>query len=163
MRFALTHKIKEVSRKQDRKTENRLEKRKANNPNTLNEKTHIMEIHVDPTRFEYVQAKIREGITLDRWIAYWKFHNLKTVFTSGVFDNLDPKGVQHLCEAAQQGDVLIVGIPSDQVVKARHDQTYRSLVIAGMECVEAVVIYDEADPGKLIEKIQPSLVVEECR
>lgn len=121
-----------------------------------------MEIHVDPTRFEYVQAKIREGITLDRWIAYWKFHNLKTVFTHGVFDNLDPKAVRHLCEAAQQGDVLIVGIPSDKAAKALHDQAYRSLAVAGMECVEAVVIYDDADPGKLIEKIRP-VVVEECK
>lgn len=89
------------------------------------------------------------------------------VFTNGVFDILHAGHVSYLTDAAALGDFLIVGVNSDDSVKrlgkspARplQNETSRSAVIAALECVGAVVVFNEDTPYELIQEIIPHVLV----
>ncbi len=88
------------------------------------------------------------------------------VFTNGVFDLLHPGHVRYLQDARRQGDVLIVGINSDQSVhtikgpeRPITPDAERAEVIASLGCVDAVVIFNERDPQQLVDQIQPDVLV----
>ena len=119
-----------------------------------------MEEHKDPTRLEHVQKKLREGIILDRWIAYWHFRNYKIGFTYGSFDPLNPRCVEFLYQAVEPLKTLVVGLYSDDMIRKLTGkepvmkQEDRALMLGGLECVDAVVILDEEVPKELIERIR---------
>ncbi|MBD3310495.1 D-glycero-beta-D-manno-heptose 1-phosphate adenylyltransferase [Candidatus Woesearchaeota archaeon] len=84
------------------------------------------------------------------------------VFTNGCFDILHAWHVKYLEETKKNGDVLILGINSDRSVKELKgldrpivDQDERAEVVAGLEAVDYVVIFDEKTPEKLIEELRP--------
>ena len=88
------------------------------------------------------------------------------VFTNGVFDLLHPGHVRYLQAARQQGDVLIAGVNSDQSVRAIkgpsrpiNPQDERAEVLAGIDAVDAVVIFDETDPQRLVVSLLPDVLV----
>lgn len=91
----------------------------------------------------------------------------KIVFTNGCFDILHAGHVAYLQEAAALGDMLIVGLNTDNSVKrlekspARPLQSEfsRSRVMAALGCVAAVVLFDEDTPKELIEEIVPDVLV----
>jgi D-beta-D-heptose 7-phosphate kinase/D-beta-D-heptose 1-phosphate adenosyltransferase len=87
------------------------------------------------------------------------------VFTNGCFDLLHRGHVHILREARAMGDILIVGVNSDRSVRGIKGpkrpilgETDRSELIAAMEMVNYVVLFDEADPRKLIEAIKPDVL-----
>ena len=88
------------------------------------------------------------------------------VTTNGSFDMLHIGHVKFLQEAKQQGDVLIVGLNSDSSVKENkgeerpiNNEENRALVLAALECVDYVVVFDEKTPLKLMEVIRPNVHV----
>ena len=88
------------------------------------------------------------------------------VFTNGVFDLLHPGHARYLHEARGLGDVLIVGINSDRSVRANKGPTRplnpeheRAELLLALACVDAVVVFDEDTPQRLIEAIQPDVLV----
>jgi len=89
------------------------------------------------------------------------------VFTNGCFDILHAGHIAYLQEAARLADVLIVGLNTDSSVKrlekspARPLQTEysRARVMAALQCVGAVVLFDEDTPAELIEQIAPDVLV----
>ena len=88
------------------------------------------------------------------------------MFTNGVFDLLHPGHVRYLKEARRLGDLLIVGINSDRSVRAikepgrpLHPQAERAEILLSLECVDAVVVFDDDTPHRLIEQIQPDVLV----
>ena len=88
------------------------------------------------------------------------------VFTNGVFDLLHPGHVRYLQEARGLGDTLIVGINSDRSVRAIKGSTRplnpereRAEVLLSLACVDAVVVFDEDTPHRLISTIQPDILV----
>lgn len=89
------------------------------------------------------------------------------VFTNGCFDVLHPGHVRLLTEAKAQGSVLVVGVNSDDSVRALEKgsdrpirgQRDRMLMLAALEAVDYVVMFDEADPGRLIEVVAPDVLV----
>jgi D-beta-D-heptose 7-phosphate kinase/D-beta-D-heptose 1-phosphate adenosyltransferase len=88
------------------------------------------------------------------------------VFTNGAFDILHPGHVQYLDWARRQGDALCVGLNSDKSVKSYKDkrrpinpQAGRARVLAALECVDYVVIFDEPEPLDLIKAIIPDVLV----
>lgn len=88
------------------------------------------------------------------------------VSTSGCFDILHAGHVTYLAEAREKGDFLIVMLNSDQSVRGLKGaerpivpQQERALVLAGLSSVDAVVIFDEATPCRLIRQLQPDIVV----
>lgn len=90
----------------------------------------------------------------------------KTVFTNGCFDILHCGHVSYLNFARQQGDVLILGMNSDASVKRNkgsdrpiHCEQDRAEVLAALECVDYVVLFDEDEPAALIGRLLPDVLV----
>ncbi len=90
----------------------------------------------------------------------------RVVFTNGVFDILHPGHVRYLTEARRLGDLLIVGINSDRSVRAIKDpgrplnpEAERGEILLALDCVDAVVVFDEDTPHRLIDQIQPDVLV----
>ena len=88
------------------------------------------------------------------------------VFTNGVFDLLHPGHVDVLTAARAEGDVLVVGLNSDASVRrlkgpARPVRTTaeRAYVLAALEAVDAVVVFEEDTPLDLVRHLQPSVIV----
>ena len=88
------------------------------------------------------------------------------VFTNGCFDILHPGHVDYLTFARNQGDALIVGINSDDSVRRNKGdlrpivpETDRAHVLAALECVDYVVLFDEDEPVDLISLILPDVLV----
>jgi len=88
------------------------------------------------------------------------------VFTNGVFDLLHVGHLRYLQQARALGDALIVGINSDRSVRAikgpsrpvtpEHE---RAEILAVLECVDAVVVFDEETPHDLIAALLPDVLV----
>jgi rfaE bifunctional protein nucleotidyltransferase chain/domain len=88
------------------------------------------------------------------------------VFTNGVFDLLHPGHVRFLAAARAEGDALIVGINSDRSVAAIKGpgrpvtpEAERAELLAALAVVDAVVIFDEETPARIIERLQPDVLV----
>lgn len=116
---------------------------------------------------EIIQSKIlKDRDELKRWLAYWNFKSQKVVFTNGCFDILHQGHIDYLAKAADQGDVLIIGVNTDDSVKRIkgenrpvQDESSRALMLASLHFVTAVVPFDEDTPQHLIETIQPDVLV----
>lgn len=87
------------------------------------------------------------------------------VFTNGCFDLLHRGHVHTLREAKTQGDLLIVALNSDRSVKSIKGprrpimpETDRTELIAALEMVDYVVVFDEPDPYRLISAIKPDVL-----
>ena len=88
------------------------------------------------------------------------------VFTNGVFDLLHPGHVRYLQHARSLGDALIVGINSDRSVRAVkgpdrpiNPEAERAEILAALDCVDAVAIFDEETPFEIISAVQPDVLV----
>ncbi len=113
-----------------------------------------------------VQAhKICNLAELTTKIAAWKNHNQKIVFTNGCFDLLHAGHVTYLEAAKKRGDKLILGLNTDRSVSAIkgpsrpvvHEQD-RARVLAALESVDAVILFDEDTPLNLINAIKPNVI-----
>ncbi|CAG1066507.1 D-glycero-beta-D-manno-heptose 1-phosphate adenylyltransferase [uncultured bacterium] len=89
----------------------------------------------------------------------------KVVFTNGCFDILHAGHVRYLKKARSLGDVLVVGLNSDSSVRAIKGETRpivpekeRSEVLAALECVDYVVLFNGPTPLKLIEALKPDVL-----
>lgn len=90
----------------------------------------------------------------------------KVVFTNGVFDILHAGHVMYLEAARAMGDVLVVGMNTDESVRrikgpARpvNAEQDRAFVLAALRCVDHVVLFDEDTPLNLITLIMPDVLV----
>lgn len=88
------------------------------------------------------------------------------VFTNGVFDLLHPGHVRYLRHARALGDILIVAINTDRSVRQNkgpsrpiNAETERAEVLAALDCVDAVTIFDEETPHAMISLVQPDVLV----
>lgn len=104
--------------------------------------------------------------TIQQQVARWRLLGKKLVFTNGCFDILHAGHVASLLEAAQHGDVLIVGLNADASVKKLkgdgrpiNDEQSRALLLASLVMVDAVVIFGEDTPQELVLAIQPDVLV----
>ena len=87
-------------------------------------------------------------------------------FTNGCFDILHAGHVSYLSKARSMVDVLILGLNSDNSIKRIkgenrpiNNQDDRALVVASLECVDFVVVFNEDTPIKLIEAIKPDILI----
>ena len=88
------------------------------------------------------------------------------VFTNGVFDLLHPGHVRYLRQARALGDALVVGLNSDASVRRNkgperpiNPEHERAEVLAALDCVDAVVVFDEDTPAEIIRACQPDVLV----
>jgi D-beta-D-heptose 7-phosphate kinase/D-beta-D-heptose 1-phosphate adenosyltransferase len=93
-------------------------------------------------------------------------HGQRVAFTNGCFDVLHAGHVQYLQEARAQADLLVVGVNSDQGVRALkgpgrpvNAAEARTAVLAGMEAVDYVTVFDEPTPLELIRAVRPDVLV----
>ena len=91
----------------------------------------------------------------------------KMVFTNGCFDILHKGHVEYLAQAADLGDVLVVGINTDESVKRQgkgddrpiNTLEARATLLSSLVFVDYVVCFDDSTPIDLIKKIQPNILV----
>lgn len=88
------------------------------------------------------------------------------VFTNGVFDLLHPGHIDVLAAARREGAALVVGLNSDDSVRRLKGPTRpvraesdRAFVLAALEAVDAVVIFEQDTPLELIRHLRPAVVV----
>ncbi len=88
------------------------------------------------------------------------------VFTNGCFDLLHPGHIRYLEKARALGDALIVGLNSDRSVKQMKGPTRpifpeaeRAEILAALESVDYVTVFDEATPQELIASLAPHVLV----
>jgi D-beta-D-heptose 7-phosphate kinase/D-beta-D-heptose 1-phosphate adenosyltransferase len=93
-------------------------------------------------------------------------HGQRVAFTNGCFDVLHAGHVQYLQEARTRGDVLVVGLNSDASVRGLkgdgrpvNPAEARAQVLAGLQAVDYVTVFEEATPLKLIQAIRPDVLV----
>ena len=117
-------------------------------------------------KIEFISSKILDREQLRRACVVWNFKDRKVVFTNGCFDILHLGHIEYLAKAAELGDVLVIGMNSDLSVhrikgesRPINDEHSRSMVLASLEFVTAVVLFDEETPYELIKTIQPDILV----
>jgi rfaE bifunctional protein nucleotidyltransferase chain/domain len=88
----------------------------------------------------------------------------KVVTTNGSYDIVHAGHIRSLEESKAQGDILMVGINSDSSVKQYKSpdrpiipEQYRAEMIAGLECVDYVFIFDELNPIDFVNKLKPDV------
>ena len=108
---------------------------------------------IDRTRAGHVGDKFRD-------------ENKNLVFTNGCFDLIHPGHVDILIKARTLGDALMVGINSDSSVRRIKgesrpilDENSRALMLAALEVVDWVVLFDEDTPIELIKAVKPGILV----
>lgn len=91
----------------------------------------------------------------------------RVVFTNGCFDLMHIGHTRYLQAARALGDILVVGVNSDASVRMLDKapnrpivpEAQRAEVLAALDCVDFVVIFDESDPLRLITAVQPDVLV----
>ena len=97
----------------------------------------------------------------------WREKNKKIVFTNGCFDIIHPGHIDYLSQARDLGDILVLGLNTDQSVKRLNkgsnrpinDERTRAYVLAGLASVDLIVFFDEETPYNLIKLLQPNVLV----
>ena len=100
-------------------------------------------------------------------LARWRARQSgRVVFTNGVFDLLHPGHVDVLIGARARGDVLVVGLNSDASVKRLkgpdrpvRSEGERAYVLAALEAVDAVTLFEQDTPLELVQLLQPDVIV----
>jgi len=112
------------------------------------------------------EEKLLTSESLGRRIAAWRSNGETIVFTNGCFDLLHVGHVTLLESARQEGDRLIVAINSDDSVRALKGparpiigERERGRLLAALAAVDAVVVFDEPTPLRLIETLRPDVIV----
>lgn len=110
-----------------------------------------------------------EILTLDEAILRFgpaKRNGRRIVFTNGCFDLLHPGHIGSLEQARALGDALVVGLNSDASVRQLKGsgrpvlpERERAEILAGLESVDAVVIFDEPTPREVIARLLPDVLV----
>ena len=103
---------------------------------------------------------------LDARLAEWRAQNLRIGFTNGVFDLLHPGHVRVLAQARASCDRLVVGLNSDASVKRLkgkdrpiQDERARAEVLAALEAVDLVAVFEQDTPLELIRHVRPTVLV----
>ncbi len=115
---------------------------------------------------DLITNKVFEPGRIEQMLAVWRFHERKIVFTNGCFDLIHPGHIDYLSRAAALGDVLIIGLNSDASVrrlKGSHrpimPEQARAMVLAALRFVDAVILFDEDTPYRLIADVKPDILV----
>lgn len=111
-------------------------------------------------------SKICTRAELTRRVQSLREQGRSIVFTNGCFDLIHVGHVRYLADARREGDVLVVGVNSDASVRTikPHNrpiipEDQRAEVLAALECIDLVTIFDEPDPELLIRAILPDVLV----
>jgi D-beta-D-heptose 7-phosphate kinase/D-beta-D-heptose 1-phosphate adenosyltransferase len=115
---------------------------------------------------EKISEKIKSAEALTEAVARWRAAGEVIVFTNGCFDLLHYGHIHYLEEARLLGNRLVVGLNSaDSVRRLKgprrpiNDELTRTHLLAALQCVDAVAVFEEDTPLRLIELVQPDILV----
>src|ERR1700741_3584167 len=114
-----------------------------------------------------LSKKIVAAKDISRILNLDRFFDKKIVFTNGCFDILHRGHVEYLTQARDLGDILVLGLNTDSSVKRLgksperpiNSEVTRAVILAGLECIDAIVLFDEDTPYDLINFVQPDVLV----
>ncbi len=117
-------------------------------------------------KIDVIQNKLIKNDDISKKLAYWNFLDKKIVFTNGCFDIIHQGHIKYLSQAADMGDILIVGLNSDESVKRLkgdkrpiNNVDSRFFILASMFFINGVIVFDEDTPIELIKHIKPHVLV----
>jgi len=103
---------------------------------------------------------------LPKWRTQLRASGKKLVVTNGCFDILHPGHIRSLEQARELGDALVVGLNSDASVRQLKGEgrpvlpgQERAEILAALECVDAVVMFDDLTPHEVIARLLPDVLV----
>jgi rfaE bifunctional protein nucleotidyltransferase chain/domain len=119
------------------------------------------------SRLSSLESKIVSLDNAKRRVNMWHLKNDKVVFTNGCFDILHKGHVTYLAKSAELGDRLIVAINTDASVRELgkgenrpiNPEDARAIVLSALGFVDMVVFFDDHTPLKVIEFLQPDVLV----
>lgn len=114
-----------------------------------------------------LSSKLISMQEISRFVNAKRFTGKRIVFTNGCFDILHAGHVDYLTQARDLGDLLVLGLNTDESVKRLNkgperpinNQEARVKVLAGLGCVDAIVLFNEDTPYELIKLVQPDVLV----
>lgn len=117
-------------------------------------------------QLKQIQEKIQSSYQVEATVRRWQAAGETVVFTNGCFDILHYGHLHYLADARDLGDRLIVGLNSAASVrrlKGEHrpinDELTRQYLLAALEVVDAVVVFEDDTPLDLIVRIAPDILV----
>lgn len=109
------------------------------------------------------ESKILTRAQLAQLAPLWREAGTRVVLTNGCFDLLHSGHLRYLQAVRQLGDLLVVGVNSDESVRQLKGesrpivpQQERAELVAGLECVDYVTIFEEPSAVPLVELVQPT-------
>jgi len=113
-----------------------------------------------------IAEKILNRDELVRQVFRWRLLGKRIVFTNGCFDILHAGHIEVLSRAAEAGNILVVGLNANASVsrlkgpqRPVNSESFRTLMMASLQIVDAVSVFEEDTPLELIEAIQPDVLV----
>jgi D-beta-D-heptose 7-phosphate kinase/D-beta-D-heptose 1-phosphate adenosyltransferase len=113
-----------------------------------------------------IRSKLRGADEAQTWLSSLRSQGKTIVFTNGCFDLLHPGHAAYLAEARALGDVLVVGLNSDESVKRLKgekrpllSQDERAAMLSALQAVDGVVIFSEDTPTYIIGRLKPDIHV----
>lgn len=113
-----------------------------------------------------LRGKLVELPAASRMVANWRAKGEQVVFTNGCFDILHAGHVSYLAKAKAMGDRLVLGLNSDDSIRRLkgptrpiNSESDRGQVLAALESIDIIVVFDEDTPLELINSIKPSILV----
>ena len=111
-------------------------------------------------------GKIRDVDSLAEELNFHRRGGEKIVFTNGCFDVLHIGHIEYLKFCKSSGDVVVVGLNSDSSVRQIkgpdrpiNNQHERAAVLAALESVDYIAVFDEPDPLNMIQKVKPDILI----
>lgn len=113
-----------------------------------------------------IENKILDEERLSLWLDDCRKNNKSIVFSNGCFDIIHRGHIEYLAKASDLGDKFIIGLNTDASIKRLkgpsrpvNNQDARAIVLAALQFVDAVVLFDEDTPYNLIKAVQPDVLV----
>lgn len=113
-----------------------------------------------------IEEKIKSREDAAELLGEFRSNGNCVVFTNGCFDVLHPGHVQYLQASRKLGDILVVGLNSDDSIKRLKgserpicEESARAYMLASMACVDLVVVFDEDTPVELMGALRPDILV----
>jgi len=113
-----------------------------------------------------MREKIKKREDLRKIAEDLKAQGKQVVFTNGCFDLLHVGHIRYLEKARGLGDILVVGVNSDQSVRRIKGpfrpilpEEERAEILSGLGCIDYVTLFDELDPLELISSLKPQILV----
>lgn len=127
-------------------------------PNDLIKAIHYQEL-------SSAEAKVLDIDTAIDRVEIWRRKGYKVGFTNGIFDLLHPGHISLLSQAAKACDRLIVGLNGDMSVRSLNGEgpvqheSARSAILASLEVVDAVIIFQDETPLRLLDTLRPDVLI----